>query len=438
MDTSAWQVSKQKYLGNVYTPRRPTETALYQLVYEYRTEFEYRWDDLFQHKYGILRKAVLDAFDAYLNCGTFAHGCARICCDYCNHSELLAFSCKRRGLCPSCDVKRAHIFAEHTHQNILLAYPHNHTVWTIPKRLRPFFKFNRKLNKLLYQAAWNAWNDYVQLMFPFGKTGAVMSLHTAGDLLAFHPHLHSINLSGVIDEHGVFQSLPEIDTELLQKQFSYLLLTYLLKQELITDDTVNSMNNWEHSGFSVYAGEPIDPDNNNARLFVARYLQKCPISLKRLAIVDNGLLPTVRYKKILDDGEEYRDFSPLEFLAELQEHIPDMWEQTTRYYGMYSARTRGAKNREILVLKSIPAPYSFINEPEEPKRPVSRTWAAWIKKVYEVDPLICPKCGSDMRIKAFIFDPREIARISKHLGAQWRAPPSIGSNNSEPYIEYLN
>ena len=91
-----------------------------------------------------------------------------------------------------------------------------------------------------------------------------------------------------------------------------------------------------------------------------------------------------------------------------------------------------------MVLKSVPVSYSFINEPEETKKPVSRTWATWIKKIYEVDPLICPKCGSDMKIKAFIFDPREIARITKHLGVQWRAPPSIQSKNSEPYIEYFN
>ncbi|NBW41892.1 hypothetical protein EBR25_12965 [bacterium] len=54
------------------------------------------------------------------------HGCARAECEKCNHSELIAFSCKRRNLCPSCDAKRALIFGEHLHENVLLPYEHSH------------------------------------------------------------------------------------------------------------------------------------------------------------------------------------------------------------------------------------------------------------------------------------------------------------------------
>ena len=61
------------------------------------------------------------------------------------------------------------------------------------------------------------------------------------------------------------------------------------------------------------------------------------------------------------------------------------------------------------------------------QRPVSKQWAVWIKKVYDVNPMLCPKCGETMRVKAFIHDPREIARFTKHLGfPAWRAPPPLG------------
>jgi anaerobic ribonucleoside-triphosphate reductase len=50
-------------------------------------------------------------FDEYLNCGILAHGTARVYCDDCKHSLLIAFSCKRRGVCPSCGAKRAVKFA---------------------------------------------------------------------------------------------------------------------------------------------------------------------------------------------------------------------------------------------------------------------------------------------------------------------------------------
>ena len=49
-----------------------------------------------------------------------------------------------------------------------------------------------------------------------------------------------------------------------------------------------------------------------------------------------------------------------------------------------------------------------------------------MKKVFELDPLLCPKCGGQMKIKAFITDPKEVDRITKNLGiAPERAPPKL-------------
>ena len=51
------------------------------------------------------------------------------------------------------------------------------------------------------------------------------------------------------------------------------------------------------------------------------------------------------------------------------------------------------------------------------------TWARIIKKVYGTDPLVCPCCGSEMKIIAFIFDPEEIRKIMTHLVKIGRPPP---------------
>ena len=64
--------------------------------------------------------------------------------------------CKRRGVCPSCGAKRAVKFAEHIYNEVIEDVPHRHTVFTIPKRLRVFFKYDRKLNSILFKAAWGA------------------------------------------------------------------------------------------------------------------------------------------------------------------------------------------------------------------------------------------------------------------------------------------
>ena len=109
---------------------------------------------------------------------------------------------------------------------------------------------------------------------------------------------------------------------------------------MITEETVNTMRSCQHSGFSVYSAEPIEATDHDARLFIARYLKKSPIALDRLFVDESADEPKIVCKRKLDDSEETRSFSPLEFLAELSAHIPNSWEQTTRFYGIYAARTR--------------------------------------------------------------------------------------------------
>jgi hypothetical protein len=251
-----------------YSRREPEKSALYQILYNYREEFEQRYEELFEERYGFLRGNVLESFDAYLNCGILRHGCARAVCEECNHSELIAFSCKERVLCPSCSAKRSHIFAETLHENILLPHPHKHVVFTIPKRLRPYFKYDRSLLKLLYKAAWKAWRDYAEGVHAEGTPAGIMSLHTAGDLLNFHPHLHALLLPGVIDSSGNYLDIAEIDQELLCEYFSEEVFEMFIERELLAQEDVLLMKSWKHSGFSVWFGEDILPEAESGAAFI--------------------------------------------------------------------------------------------------------------------------------------------------------------------------
>lgn len=431
MEYPSWQQARTRRIG--YARRSPEETPLYRVIYHCRDDFEYRWGELFEHRYGALRREVLAALDRYLSCGILAHGCARARCEQCNHSILIAFSCKRRGLCVSCDTKRALLFAEQLYGNVLYPYPQRHWVFSIPKRLRVYFKFDRKLTALLYQAAWEALRASV---VPSGlddtTPAAVMALHTAGDLLNFHPHIHALVLDGTIDQYGKFSQLPAPDTEQIAAAFGSNVFNALLKRDLLTEDTIINMASWPHSGFHVFSGSPISYSDRDKLLFVSQYLKKPPLSLRRLELLEDGTEPVVRYYKTYDNPEIYRDFSPLEFLAELQQHIPDTWEQTTRYYGAYSCRTRGIMKRDGFIPSvDRTSAHLFIDSsrsdrfPDEPIRPkASPTWAAMIKRVYEVDPLTCPRCAQPMKIIAFLTNTSEINKICDNLGLpSWRAPP---------------
>jgi hypothetical protein len=55
----------------------------------------------------------------------------------------------------------------------------------------------------------------------------------------------------------------------------------------------------------------------------------------------------------------------------------------------------------------------------------NRAWARLLAKVYEVDPMVCPQRGADMRVIAVIEDPNELKRILRHLIKIGRSPPGF-------------
>jgi hypothetical protein len=91
-----------------------------------------------------------------------------------------------------------------------------------------------------------------------------------------------------------------------------------------------------------------------------------------------------------------------------------------RYYGFSSNVSRGLRQKEKAD-GLIPG----VLEAEENAKP-NRNWARLIQKIYEVDPLTCPKCQGPMRIISIIEDQKVIDRILRHLGlwqTKQRPPP---------------
>lgn len=99
----------------------------------------------------------------------------------------------------------------------------------------------------------------------------------------------------------------------------------------------------------------------------------------------------------------------LEFIARATSHIPDKGQVTVRYYGLYVNAHRGK------VRKARLAAFPLRIVEDELRRVPSKGWAAVIRKVYEVDPLRCPKCGGAMKVVAFLTEPAVVDRIIDHL-----------------------
>ena len=86
-----------------YQRRRPEKTLLYKLVQENLLTF---YEHMEREYEGGLPEFVKKEFDEFLKCGILGHGFLRARCESCRHEKLVAFSCKRRGFCPSCGASR--------------------------------------------------------------------------------------------------------------------------------------------------------------------------------------------------------------------------------------------------------------------------------------------------------------------------------------------
>jgi hypothetical protein len=125
-----------------------------------------------------------------------------------------------------------------------------------------------------------------------------------------------------------------------------------------------------------------------------------------------------RYGK---EPEEIERMGYLEFIARVTSHIPDKGQVTVRYYGLYANAHRGKVKKASLAA----FPLRMV---EDELRPIpAKGWAEMIRKVYEVDPLVCPQCGGTMKVVAFITDFPVVDRIIGHLKLSFVAerPPPI-------------
>jgi hypothetical protein len=244
-----------------YQPRSATN-ALKEIVGDALEDLLRLWDERFRKDLGPLHPRVRDLMEAFVKCGDPHFGFLRLKClePTCasKTEQIVPFSCKSRGLCPSCSKKRALLWAERMVEEVFPHVPVVQLVFTIPKIFRKAFLFKRSLYGDLSRAAYAATLDFFRQHFPAiegAVPGMVVAPQSFGSLLNYHPHWHSICSLGVFDQTGAFHPAPsDLDFSPLEGLFRERVFKALLENEATTEERVTLVRSWVHSGFNIDPG----------------------------------------------------------------------------------------------------------------------------------------------------------------------------------------
>ena len=192
---------------------------------------------------------------------------------------------------------------------------------------------------------------------------------------------------------------------------------------------------WRHTGFSVHSLVRAKTKPEAER--VGKYMTRPLLSLERLSFEDPQGKVGYRYGQGARD-QETMDY--LEFIARVTSHIPDKGQVTVRYYGLYANAHRGK------VRKASLSAFPLRIVEEDLRRIPSKGWAEMIRKVYEVDPMLCPRCGGAMKVIAFLTEHAVVDRIIGHLElifvAERPPPPEVAFHellmDADPTVEYFS
>ncbi len=185
-----------------YERRRPEQTPLYRLVREHYETFAAE----VEQAGAVLPQLVKDEFDAYLDCGILAHGFLRLTCDGCARNTLVAFSCKRRGICPSCGTRRMAETAADLVDHILPRVPVRQWVLSFPIPLRSLFAIHPDLItpvlRIVHRAIHTHLIKQVDTERKDAHTGAITLIQRFGSAANLNIHLHGLVLDGVYSTAG--------------------------------------------------------------------------------------------------------------------------------------------------------------------------------------------------------------------------------------------
>jgi len=428
----------------IYHPRNPERSPFFKVVDRYFDQFERIYPQKYESTYGFWRPVIHDSVEKFRKCGDLKQGFARIKCDDCGHEMFVPFSCHQRCSCPTCHQKRSLLLSVHLTDDVLAEVPHRQFVFTIPKRLRLYFRYNRELLGELVHAAWETVSEIYSEEVAVGEVFPAMiaGIQTFGDLINWHPHIHAIVPEGVFLSSGTFCPIDTVTDEMFCNRWQEKVFRFLKKAGLIDDEVIDSMKSWKFSGFSVNRDVRIEAGDKAGMMRLIQYIARCPFSLERMISVTPegkvlyraGKGKCYAFPKQADPKltagikRNFEVFEPLDFLAEVTQHVPLHGQHQVRMFGWYSHKKIGQRRKA----------HENASESSKIDGKSVATWAMLIKLIFEIDPFVCPKCGGNMKIISIIDRKQSevVEKILRHCHL-WNDPDPPPKPSPIPEPEFV-
>lgn len=146
-------------------------------------------------------------------------------------------------------------FGSHLQDNTLFLVPHRQYVFIIPKIIRRYFLYDRKLFGKLSQCAASCLTRFFRITLgkKLGIPGIALAVQTFGDYAKWHPHVHALVADEVFNESGYSYLMPRVDIRPLAELFRASVLEMLKDEGRLDDTLIKKILTWRHnSGFSVH------------------------------------------------------------------------------------------------------------------------------------------------------------------------------------------
>lgn len=284
----------------------------------------------------------LRTLSAIKRCRTAALGGHIDACSDCGTISISYNSCRNRH-CPKCQGKnRDHWIEARTTE--LLPVPYFHVVFTLPDSLNTLAIYNPKLvYDLLFESAWTT-------LKTFGKnkglqSGMIAVLHTWGQNLSLHPHLHCIVPGGGVDKNGVWKNIRSdgkflFPVKALSKVFRAKFCE-ALKERHYEEYLKIQKQLWEKQ-WVVFAKKPFGNAHSVVE-YLGRYTHKIAISNNRIKGIDAQNV-TFAYKDYKQNGcKKQMTLSHSEFIRRFAMHILPKRFVKIRHYGFLSSTWKRKK-----------------------------------------------------------------------------------------------